>query len=205
MLVFGRQSNGSVLLFFSLLLGFGLSGCSRSDTVQEAVGYEQAGPDELAVIKRPPLILPPDYNLRPPEPGQVQGGGNVASEAARRALIGSSSSANGPALESKSNAEARAILVGKGAELVGKGGDLEAKSSGTSEGQDLLVSRTNRVERDLDELSGTRSESRVENALLQDILAFDPDEEAVSGEESAAIVKVIQRQQTSLLPETSQE
>ena len=28
-------------------------------------------PDEFAVVRRAPLILPPDYGLRPPRPGET--------------------------------------------------------------------------------------------------------------------------------------
>ncbi|MBR9835808.1 MAG: DUF3035 domain-containing protein [Alphaproteobacteria bacterium] len=31
-----------------------------------------SGPDEFRVVKKAPLIVPPDYSLRPPTPGQAQ-------------------------------------------------------------------------------------------------------------------------------------
>ena len=48
-------------------------------------GPGQAPPDEFQVVRRAPLILPPDYSLRPPEPGAPGAGGPgyVASQAAR--------------------------------------------------------------------------------------------------------------------------
>ena len=51
-----------------LMLGL-LSACGGS--VQEALGGGARAPDEFQVVRRAPLVLPPDYNLRPP--GQVQG------------------------------------------------------------------------------------------------------------------------------------
>jgi len=39
-----------------------LSGCAW-------LGLEQNRPDEFRVIARAPLEMPPDYNLRPPQPG----------------------------------------------------------------------------------------------------------------------------------------
>ncbi|MGE0108575.1 MAG: DUF3035 domain-containing protein [Bdellovibrionales bacterium] len=52
-----------LLLCTSLLA---LAGCSgMSDTL----GLGRSSPDEFAVIDRPPLSLPPDFSLRPPEPG----------------------------------------------------------------------------------------------------------------------------------------
>lgn len=34
-----------------------------------ALGYEKDAPDEFQVVARAPLALPPNYDLRPPEPG----------------------------------------------------------------------------------------------------------------------------------------
>ncbi len=31
-----------------------------------------SGPDEFRVVKKAPLVVPPDYNLRPPQAGQAQ-------------------------------------------------------------------------------------------------------------------------------------
>ena len=44
-----------------------LSGCSG--TVQDSLGLGKRQPDEFQVVRRAPLILPPDYSLRPPAPG----------------------------------------------------------------------------------------------------------------------------------------
>ena len=43
-----------------------LAGCSD---LKQMVGLDQAMPDEFAVEFRAPLTIPPDFNLRPPEPG----------------------------------------------------------------------------------------------------------------------------------------
>ena len=53
----------------ALLIGglAGLAGCSG--TVQENLGIGKRQPDEFQVVRRAPLVLPPDFNLRPPEPG----------------------------------------------------------------------------------------------------------------------------------------
>jgi hypothetical protein len=55
----------------TLVLGAALAalgGCSG--TVQESLGLGKRSPDEFQVVRRAPLILPPDYSLRPPAPGQ---------------------------------------------------------------------------------------------------------------------------------------
>lgn len=43
-----------------------LGGCSNW---KQTLGIEPTSPDEFAVESRAPLTVPPDFNLRPPEPG----------------------------------------------------------------------------------------------------------------------------------------
>jgi hypothetical protein len=43
-----------------------LSGCTD---FKQAIGLEPTMPNEFAVESNPPLTIPPDFNLRPPEPG----------------------------------------------------------------------------------------------------------------------------------------
>jgi len=46
--------------------GMLLSACSNW---KQALGIEPTSPDEFAVESRAPLTIPPDFDLRPPEPG----------------------------------------------------------------------------------------------------------------------------------------
>jgi Protein of unknown function (DUF3035) len=71
----------------SMAILFALAGCGRG-TVQEALGMGKRSPDEFAVVSRAPLILPPDYGLRPPAPGQSRPGVDTPSERARTSLTG---------------------------------------------------------------------------------------------------------------------
>ncbi|HEX6958605.1 MAG TPA: DUF3035 domain-containing protein [Ferrovibrio sp.] len=50
------------LLIAPLVLG----GC---DSTREALGLTKKSPDEFAVATQAPLVLPPEFGLRPPEPG----------------------------------------------------------------------------------------------------------------------------------------
>ena len=43
-----------------------LSGC---DSLRKAAGLNKKSPDEFAVTTKAPLVIPPDFNLRPPLPG----------------------------------------------------------------------------------------------------------------------------------------
>jgi hypothetical protein len=47
-------------------LGLALMGC---ESVRQATGAAKLPPDEFTVLTKSPLVLPPDYNLRPPQPG----------------------------------------------------------------------------------------------------------------------------------------
>jgi Protein of unknown function (DUF3035) len=71
----------------SMTIFLALAGCGRG-TVQEALGMGKRSPDEFAVVSRAPLILPPDYGLRPPDPGQSRPGVDTPSERARTSLTG---------------------------------------------------------------------------------------------------------------------
>lgn len=53
-----------------LLLAAGLlGGCGDA---RKALGFDKSAPDEFRVINRAPLSLPPDYALRPPQPGTIR-------------------------------------------------------------------------------------------------------------------------------------
>jgi DUF3035 family protein len=43
-----------------------LAGC---DSLRAAAGLTKKSPDEFAVTTKAPLVIPPDFNLRPPMPG----------------------------------------------------------------------------------------------------------------------------------------
>ena len=44
-----------------------LSACGSS--LSENLGYGKDAPDEFAIVTKAPLVIPPDYSLRPPRPG----------------------------------------------------------------------------------------------------------------------------------------
>jgi hypothetical protein len=46
-----------------------IAGCSD---LKKAIGLERTPPDEFAVESRAPLTMPPDFNLRPPQPGAAR-------------------------------------------------------------------------------------------------------------------------------------
>lgn len=60
----GRHSGLAAAIL--LVLPLGLAGC---DSTREALGLNKKSPDEFAVVTKAPLVLPPEFGLRPPDPG----------------------------------------------------------------------------------------------------------------------------------------
>lgn len=61
-----------------------LGGCTD---IKRAIGIEKVVPDEFAVVSRAPLALPPDYSLRPPQPGAPPTQEVAAQDQARQAVF----------------------------------------------------------------------------------------------------------------------
>jgi hypothetical protein len=59
-------------------------------TLSRAIGATKNSPDEFRVVSQAPLTLPPDYNLRPPRPGEPRPQELQPNEEARVALFGES-------------------------------------------------------------------------------------------------------------------
>lgn len=62
-----------------------LSGCTNG--MRQALGMEKSSPDEFAVVRRAPLVLPPEYSLRPPRPGESRPQELQPSQEAQAALL----------------------------------------------------------------------------------------------------------------------
>lgn len=68
-----------------------LAGCSG---VADTLGLGRNAPDEFAVVDRPPLSLPPDFELRPPRPGAPRPQEVKTEERASQMLFGTKSGAS---------------------------------------------------------------------------------------------------------------
>ncbi len=68
-----------------LMAGLGLAGCSSAS---KALGMSKVTPDEFRVVAKAPLVVPPDYSLRPPKPGEPRPQELQPESAARVALLG---------------------------------------------------------------------------------------------------------------------
>jgi hypothetical protein len=74
-----RKSTTTVLLAASAAM---LAGCGSSGI------FDRDRPDEFAVQRQAPLVVPPDFNLVPPAPGAPRPSDNTASQQALDALFG---------------------------------------------------------------------------------------------------------------------
>ena len=70
-----------IVLFSSLFI----VSCSK---VRESAGVNRKSMDEFAVIENPPLIIPPDFNLLPPDQLEEKNLENEESELAKEILFG---------------------------------------------------------------------------------------------------------------------
>src|SRR6476469_1056797 len=68
-----------------LVAAAGLAGCQSAS---KALGMSKVTPDEFRVVTKAPLVLPPDYGLRPPAPGEPRPQELQPESRAREALLG---------------------------------------------------------------------------------------------------------------------
>ena len=60
-------------------------GCSK---IRQSAGVTRKAPDEFQVIENPPLVIPPNYSLIPPDQLQEKNIGNIEKELAKEILFG---------------------------------------------------------------------------------------------------------------------
>jgi DUF3035 family protein len=59
-------------VFATILCSTGLLLLPGCTDLRKAIGLEKTSPDEFAVESRAPLTMPPDFELRPPQPGAAR-------------------------------------------------------------------------------------------------------------------------------------
>ncbi|MDO8605038.1 MAG: DUF3035 domain-containing protein [Phaeospirillum sp.] len=69
----------------AVLLPLVLSACQDA---KRALGYEKMPPDEFQVVQRAPLSMPPDFTLRPPQPGATRPQEGTTRDQARKVITG---------------------------------------------------------------------------------------------------------------------
>jgi hypothetical protein len=74
-----------VIVAAVMVAGAGLAGC---ESTSKALGMSKVTPDEFRIVTKAPLVVPPDYALRPPAPGEPRPQELQPESAARTALLG---------------------------------------------------------------------------------------------------------------------
>ena len=110
-------------------LGVTLLAGGCQGTLQEKLGLGKRTPDEFQVVRRQPLVIPPDYALRPPAPGEVGPAQSPSAEA--QALLTGSPAATQPQPANQSGAEVALLSAspvkadaGVRSEITQESGDL---------------------------------------------------------------------------------
>ncbi|MBF0168696.1 MAG: DUF3035 domain-containing protein [Alphaproteobacteria bacterium] len=80
-----NQRSSCARFFLAAGLVLAVAGCGEA---RRQIGLDKSPPDEFAVVNRAPLSLPPDYSLRPPQPGTARPQEGSTSEQARQAILG---------------------------------------------------------------------------------------------------------------------
>jgi hypothetical protein len=75
----------------AIVAAIGLSGCGST---RKALGMSKVTPDEFRVVTKAPLVVPPDYALRPPAPGEPRPQELQPESVARSALLGQAAGEN---------------------------------------------------------------------------------------------------------------
>jgi len=96
------MSFNRVFVAVGLLAAAGLGGCQST---AKALGMAKVTPDEFRVVTKAPLVVPPDYALRPPSPGEPRPQELQPESAARNALLG--------AREAEQRSDGEKLLVAK--------------------------------------------------------------------------------------------
>jgi len=75
------------LLKTGLALGLCVMALTACEDLRKAAGLNKKSPDEFAVTTKAPLVIPPDFNLRPPTPGAPPANSLDPSSSAEAALF----------------------------------------------------------------------------------------------------------------------
>jgi hypothetical protein len=79
------MSVNRLIVASALVAAVGVTGCSST---KKALGMNKVTPDEFRIVTKAPLVVPPDFALRPPTPGKPRPQELLPESAARTALLG---------------------------------------------------------------------------------------------------------------------
>lgn len=181
-----------------------LAACSGS--LADQLGMGKRAPDEFAVVARQPLIIPPDFDLRPPQPGAER---PVVARPSDRAYSSLTQQAAGDTAAQAAAAPAASAGIGSQAAAAVAGSEAAAApierppTSGTSPGQSALLAQVDAVPTDpaiREKLAAESGTADVDRALLVRLLQEEP---ATAGAgEAPTVVRREQRPLDDLVEES---
>lgn len=105
----GVQFSSRAILLAGVAIA--LIGCQ---SVREAAGVTKDAPDEFAVVTKAPLVMPPDFNLKPPSPGAAPTNQSSPTDSAQTALFGDDPATVAASLPNKYSPEEKIVLANTG-------------------------------------------------------------------------------------------
>jgi len=84
--------------------------------MRDATGSAKEPPDEFAIVTKAPLVIPPDYNLRPPKPGAAPMNQVEPTQAAQQALLGADNATVAAAMPGNASMGEKLLLTHAGAQ-----------------------------------------------------------------------------------------
>jgi hypothetical protein len=141
------RAHGGLAVRLALLGGAAalLVGCQD---IREAAGVTKAPPDEFAVVTKAPLVIPPDFNLRPPKPGAPPTNQSSATDSAEAALTGDDPATVAASLPNSYSPAEKSLLANSGGATADHGvrsqiaADTKAMSTASDSFTDTLLFRS---------------------------------------------------------------
>jgi hypothetical protein len=103
------------VLRIAILLGAATALCG-CESLRDATGSAKEAPDEFAIVTKAPLVIPPDYNLRPPKPGAAPMNQVEPTQAAQQALLGADNATVAAAIPGNASMGEKLLLTHAGAQ-----------------------------------------------------------------------------------------
>jgi hypothetical protein len=125
-----------------------VSGC---DGVRQTLGIDKSPPDEFRIVSRAPLSLPPDFALRPPQPGAPRPQEQTQYDRARDTVIGRSgqpATGTQPGSQPGSQAAAQARNPAGGSRNASRSATTQPATAAASPGETALLARSGAAQTD---------------------------------------------------------
>jgi hypothetical protein len=169
-----------------LAVGLSLTSC---DAIREAAGVTKQPPDEFAIATKAPLIIPPDYNLKPPKPGAAPLNQVSPTQAAQAALYGADTQQIAASIQGNYSDAEKLLLAQSGAAAADDSirrviAADNAKAEDTGSFTDSLLFGSSATASGDAPLDANAEEARIDAAKNGDKPAGEQKEKATIGDSS---------------------